>query len=70
MRSPDDSGERFLLWNAMPNWLNQEVLYAYSVPLFVVVILIEAIYSYVHRRGLYRTTDTLKSAYFALINIG
>lgn len=54
----------------MPNWLNQEILYAYSVPFFVIVIVLEAVYSHRHQRQLYRLIDTLKSGYFALLNIG
>lgn len=46
--------------------LNQKDLYLISTPLFVVVILIEIMYS--RGRALYRTSDTLKSGYFALVN--
>ena len=47
---------------------NQKDLYFASVPMFVVVIFIEMMMS--RGRGLYRTTDTLKSSYFAIVNFG
>ena len=54
----------------MPAWLTQEVLYAYSVPMFVIVILVEMFYSHRSELKLYRTGDVLKNLYFAIINIG
>lgn len=54
----------------MPAWLTQEVLYAYSVPMFVIVILVEMLYSHRSELKLYRTGDVLKNLYFAIINIG
>lgn len=54
----------------MFDWLNQEVLYAYSVPFFVLVIVGEVVYSYIHQKKLYQVRDTLTSAFFALLNIG
>ncbi|MGL4767021.1 MAG: sterol desaturase family protein [Formosimonas sp.] len=50
--------------------LKQEHLYIASVPLFVAVIVLEILYSHIHARGLYRTSDTLKNSYFALLNFG
>ena len=54
----------------MPNWLNQEVIYTYSVPLFVLVIGIELIYSNLRGLRLYALKDSLTSATFALSNLG
>ena len=54
----------------MPAWLTQEVLYAYSVPMFVIVILVEMFYSHRRELKLYRTGEVLKNLYFAIINIG
>ncbi|WP_229809661.1 sterol desaturase family protein [Formosimonas limnophila] len=54
----------------MPDWLNQEVLYTYSVPFFVAVILAEMFFSHRQSLNLYRQGDLLKNLYFALINIG
>lgn len=53
----------------MPDWLNQEVLYRNSVPFFIVFILAELLFSNWMRIKLYRTSDALVSAAFALINI-
>ena len=54
----------------MPNWLNQEIIYTYSVPLFVLVIGIELIYSNLRGLRLYSLKDSLTSATFALSNLG
>ena len=54
----------------MPNWLNQEIIYTYSVPLFVLVIGIELIYSNLRGLRLYALKDSLTSATFALSNLG
>ena len=52
----------------MPAWLNQEVLYQYSVPFFVAIIMVELLYSGIGQLRLYRTSDSLASAVFALTN--
>ena len=54
----------------MPNWLNQEIIYTYSVPLFVVVIVLELAYSNLRGLRLYSFKDSLTSATFALSNLG
>ena len=54
----------------MPNWLNQEIIYTYSVPLFVVVIVLELAYSNLRGLRLYSLKDSLTSATFALSNLG
>ncbi len=54
----------------MFNWFNQEDLYMASVPFFVAVIVLEMVYSHQRGRGLYRTGDTIKNSYFALLNFG
>lgn len=52
----------------MPEWLNQEVLYQNSVPFFAAVIIAELIFQQVTQFRLYKTSDTLASVSFALIN--
>ena len=54
----------------MPNWFNQEIIYTYSVPLFVVVIVLELAYSNLRGLRLYSFKDSLTSATFALSNLG
>ena len=54
----------------MPNWLNQEIIYTYSVPLFVLVIVLELAYSNLRGLRLYSLKDSLTSATFALSNLG
>ena len=54
----------------MPNWLNQEIIYTYSVPLFVLVIVLELAYSNLRGLRLYALKDSLTSATFALSNLG
>ena len=53
----------------MPSWLNQEVIYLYSVPLFVVVIVLELLVSNLRGLRLYSLKDSLTSATFALSNL-
>lgn len=52
----------------MPAWLNQDVLYQYSVPFFAAIIIAELLYSSIGQLHLYRTSDSLTSATFALTN--
>ena len=58
------------MWCGMPNWLNQEIIYTYSVPLFVLVIVLELAYSNLRGLRLYALKDSLTSATFALSNLG
>ncbi len=54
----------------MESLLNQEVLYAWSTPFFVLFILFEiAISSFTHQKN-YNFKDTVTNVYFAFLNIG
>ena len=53
----------------MSDLLNQEVLYAWSVPFFAIVIFSEIFISYYMKRKNYAFKDTATNVYFALINI-
>lgn len=53
----------------MNDLLNQEVLYAWSIPFFAIIILSEILISYYVKRKNYTFKDTATNIYFALINI-
>ena len=50
--------------------LNQDVLYAWSVPFFIIIIAIEIYLSYKKKVENYSFKDTSTNAYFAMLNIG
>ena len=53
----------------MPSWLNQEIIYFYSVPFFIAVIVLELLFSNLRGLRLYSWRDSLTSATFALTNL-
>lgn len=48
---------------------NQEIIYFYSIPFFLSFILFEVLYSYLLRKQLYITGDTLTNLFFAGISM-
>lgn len=53
----------------MSDILNQEILYLWSTPLFILVIFVEMILSYRAGKARYTVKDTATNVYFALLNI-